>query len=345
MKIGNKAISRGRVYIIAEAGVNHNGKLGLAFHLVDAAHRAGADAVKFQNFKPEEVVTADTPQASYQRKNSGKKQSQLEMIRGLALSDADLKKIAGHAKKSGITFLSTPHGGFQSADLLQTMRVPAYKIGSGDLTNIPLLAHIAKFKKPIILSTGMATIEEVSEAVAAIRKAGNKKIVLLQCTTDYPTRSEDVNLRAMCTLGETFGVPIGFSDHTKGDEAAVVAVALGATVIEKHLTLDKTMPGPDHRASADVREFTRFVKAIRKAEVLLGSSIKKPSVSERPYIPIVRKSVVAARAIQKGEKFSRKNLVIKRPGTGLHPRFYFPLLRKKAKRDLHKDQILSTRDL
>lgn len=345
MKIGNKAISRGRAYIIAEAGVNHNGKLGLALKLVDAARRAGADAVKFQNFKPEEVVTADAPQAGYQVKNTGKKQSQLDMIRGLALSDFDLRKIVGHAKKIGITFLSTPHGGFQSADLLQTMRVSAYKVGSGDLTNIPLLVHIAKFKKPIILSTGMATIEEASEAVAAIRKAGNKKIVLLQCTTDYPTRSEEVNLRAMRTLGETFGVPIGFSDHTKGNEAAVLAVALGAMVIEKHLTLDKTMPGPDHRASADVKEFTRFVKAIRKAEVLLGSSIKKPSASERQYIPIVRKSVVAARAIQKGERFSKRNLAIKRPGTGLHPRNYFSLLNKKAKRDMHKDQLLSTRDL
>lgn len=344
-RIGTHTIPGRRAFIIAEAGVNHNGKLALALKLVDAAKRAGADAVKFQNFKAEDVAVASAPQAAYQQRNTAKKESQLSMIRRLALSEGDFKKIAAHAKRRGIIFLSTPHGGFHSADMLRRLRVPAYKVGSGDLTNLPLLAYIARFRKPLILSSGMATREEIGEALRVVRKAGGGAVAVLQCTTDYPTKPADVNIRAMTSIGKTFGVPVGFSDHTRGVDAALLARALGASIIEKHLTLDKGMQGPDHRASADEKEFARYVHAIRAAEAMLGSGEKKPTATERAYMPIVRKSLVVSLPVKKGERFSEENLAIKRPGTGLPPKRYFSLLGKRAKRDFLKDEVLTKKDV
>jgi N,N'-diacetyllegionaminate synthase len=345
LTIGDKTIGKGHpVFIIAEAGVNHNGRLELAKKLVDAAKASGADAVKFQNFKPEEVVTAKTGMAKYQERNTGKSQSQLEMIRGFALSSEDFEEIAAHSRKKDIIFMSTPHGGFQSVDLLQRLQVPALKFGSGDLTNLPVLAYAAKLQIPMIISTGMASMSEIEEAVAIIREQKNNQIVVLQCTTDYPTAPEEVNLRAMQSIEHATKTLVGLSDHTKGYHASAIAVALGARVLEKHLTLDKGMEGPDHKASLDQEEFTEFVKVVREAEAMLGSDEKKPSSSEMQYMPIVRKSVVARVDIREGEKLSEENLAIKRPGTGLHPRNYFTLLGKVAKRDINADELFGESD-
>ena len=346
LKIGKRNIGeRAPVFIIAEAGVNHNGSVALAKKLVDAAKKTGADAVKFQNFKPEEVVTSKVGMAAYQKRNTGKSQSQLEMIRVFALTSGDFREIAAYCKKKGILFLSTPHGGFDSVDLLAELHVAAFKFGSGDLTNLPVLKYAAQFKKPMIISTGMANMAEITEAAAIIRSAGNSQIIIMQCTTDYPTSPHEVNLRAMETISKGIGAIMGFSDHTLGSHASTMAVALGTRVIEKHLTLDKKMPGPDHKASSDPKEFTAFVKALREAELMLGSATKRPSASEKQYMPIVRKSVVARVAIKKGEKFTEHNLGVKRPGTGLHPRFYFKLMGKCAKRDMPQDELLSAKDL
>src|SRR3989344_1139289 len=346
LRIGSKKIGTGHpVFIIAEAGVNHNGRLDLALKLVDAAKATGADAVKFQNFKPEEVVTSKARMANYQKRNTGKDESQLDMIRKFALMPDDFKKIANYCKKRRIIFLSTPHGSFDSVDLLQKLHVPAFKFGSADLTNLPVLVYTARFKKPMIISTGMANMAEIGEAVQTIRKAGNNKIVVLQCTTDYPTAPDEVNVRAMQTIAKRFKTAVGFSDHTKGSQAAVMAITLGAAVIEKHLTLDRNMEGPDHKASADPQEFIEYVKALRAVEVILGIAQKGPTKSEKQYMSIVRKSLVARHAIKKGEIFTKNNLAIKRAGTGLHPRLYFKLLGKKLKRDLAVDEMLSKRDL
>ena len=340
-----KNILSKKLFIIAEAGVNHNGQLDVALKLVDAAKKTGADAVKFQNFKPEEVVTTKAPMAKYQERNTGKSESQLDMIRKFALTSDDFKKIAQYCKKRGIIFLSTPHGSFDSVDLLQRLKVPAFKFGSGDLTNLPVLAYAAKFKKPVIISTGMANMREIGEAIAVIKKAGNTKIIVLQCTTDYPTEKDEVNVRAMRAIGKRFNVEVGFSDHTRNSQAAIMAVTLGATVIEKHLTLDKNMEGPDHAASADPGECTEYVQALRDVETILGTDTKGPTKSEKQYIPLVRKSLVARHSIKKGQRFTEENLAIKRPGTGLHPRLYFKLLGTKAKRDIAPDEMLSKRDI
>jgi N-acetylneuraminate synthase len=346
MRIGNFTLGKpGHVFIIAEAGVNHNGRLDLAFKLVDAAKKAGADAVKFQNFQPEEVVTTKAPMAKYQKRNTGRNESQLDMIRKLALTPNEFKKISNYCVRRGIMFLSAPHSGFDSVDLLQKLRVPAFKFGSADLTNLPTLAYAAQFQKPIILSTGMATMTEISEAVQTIHNAGNTHLILLQCTTDYPTEKDEVNIRAMQAIAKRFKTIVGFSDHTRNSQAAIMAVTLGAQVIEKHLTLDKKMKGPDHAASADPKEFSQYVQEVRDVALILGTDTKAPTKSEKQFIPLVRKSLVARTAIKKGEKFSVENLAIKRPGTGLHPRIYFKLLGKKAKHTLLADEVLSRRDV
>jgi N,N'-diacetyllegionaminate synthase len=346
LRIGNKVIGEGNpVFIIAEAGVNHNGSLILAKKLIDVAKASGADAVKFHNFKPEEVVTARARMARYQERNLGQSQSQLEMIRGFALSNQDLMSIEVYCKKKGILFLSTPHGGFASVDLLAKLKVEAFKFGSGDLTNVPVLRYAALLNKPMIISTGMATMKEIHEAVTTIQKTGNKKIVVMQCTTDYPTAPEEVNLRAIQSIAKATDTLVGFSDHTRGAHASVMAVALGACVIEKHFTLDKKMKGPDHKASADPKELAEFVRILREGEHMLGSSKKAPTKSEKQYIPIVRKSVVARKSIRKGEYFTDENLTVKRPGTGLHPRNYFQLLGKQAKRNIPADKLLTQKDL
>lgn len=341
IKIGSRLISEERpVFIIAEAGVNHNGRLDLALKLVDAAAAAGADAVKFQTFKAEQIVTSIGKMAEYQKKNIGKTESQLDMLKKLEFNESWYPKVISHCKKRGIIFFSTPHGSFASVDLLQGFGVPLFKFGSGDLTSLPILEYAAKFKKPIILGTGMATMKEVKEAIGAIKKTGNSKIIILHCTTNYPTKSQEVNLRAMQSMAGKLNVLVGYSDHTLGSQVAVMATALGACVIEKHLTLDNNLPGPDHAASANPDVFKKTVEEIRNAEVILGSPVKRPGPNELQYIPMVRRSVVATKSIKRGEKFSLANIDLKRPGTGLPPKDYFKIIGTMAKVDIKADALI-----
>ncbi len=351
-KIGNKIVGYGcPVFIIAEAGVNHSGRFDLALKLVDAAVDAGADAIKFQTFRAEQVVTETGVMAEYQKKNirlSGgqvdKTEGQLDMLRKLEFSESWYPKVISHCKKREIIFLSTPHGSFDSIDLLQKLRVPAFKFGSGDLTTLPILKYAAKFGKPLILGTGMAKMAEVQEAIRTIKKAGNSQIVMLHCTTNYPCPPEEVNLRAMQTMMKELDVLVGYSDHTLGSQVPVMAVTLGACVIEKHLTLNNNMSGPDHKASADPITFKKMVEEIRKVEVIMGFSVKKPLPGEVKLQSVVRRSVVAVKDIKKGEKFSRHNIDLKRPGTGLASRYFSNIIDKKAKTDIKKNSLL-TREL
>ncbi len=345
IKIGDKLIGKSKqVFIIAEAGVNHNGKEKLALKLVDEAYEAGADAVKFQTFEANQVVIESAPMAEYQVKNLGIRESQFAMIKKLELSKNAHRAVAEHCRKRGILFLSTPHGGFESVDFLSKLGVPAFKIGSGDLTNLPLLAYAAKFKKPMIISTGMAKLKEVKEAIRCIRDKGNHKIIVLQCTTNYPCSLDEVNLRAMPAMGKELNVPVGYSDHTLGTHVAVMAAILGACMIEKHFTLDKKMSGPDHVASLDPGELKEMVRQIRSVPLVLGNSLKKPAKSEKQYIPLVRKSIVSEKDIFCGEIFTKSNISIKRPGTGIAPRYFDKILGKKAKRDIKRDRLLLKND-
>ncbi|MDP3999602.1 MAG: N-acetylneuraminate synthase [bacterium] len=344
LKIGNRTIGKNQpVFVIAEAGVNHNGRLDLAKKLVDAAATAGADAIKFQTFKAEQVVTGAGKMAGYQKKNLGKSGSQLQMLKKLELREKDYPELIRYAKKKGLIFLSTPHGGFESVDFLNALGVSAFKFGSGDLTNFPILAHAAIYKKPMILGTGMATLKEIKEAIDCIKNSGNNKIIILHCTTDYPCAPEEVNLNVMRTLEDKLGVLTGYSDHTLGSQVPVMAAALGVCLIEKHLTLDKKMSGPDHEASSSPEEFLEMVNGIRVAEKILGSHKKAPTKSELQYIPTVRKSLVAARPIKKGERFTAENLAIKRPGTGLAPKHYFKVIGARARADIQADTLLEPR--
>src|SRR3990167_925761 len=345
LQIGKRIIGPGRpVFIIAEAGVNHNGKLSLAKRLVDAAKSAGADAVKFQTFRAEDVVTQKGKMAAYQKRNTGVSGSQIAMLRRLTLSDAEFASLAAYAKKRGIIFFSTAAGGFRSVDVLEHIGVPAFKFGSSDLDNLPLLDYAARLRKPMLISTGMGTMQETKEAVAIIHKRGNKKIVVFQSTTDYPAKLSETNLRAMNTMQKAFGVLPGFSDHTVGSQASMLAVALGAVMLEKHLTLDNDMPGPDHKASLNPKGFAEYVRDIREAELILGSSVKTIAQSAKQYIPLVLKSIVAARPIRKGERLSRENLAIKRPAGGLPPKAYFSMVGKRVRRDIAQDEFIRSSD-
>jgi len=345
VRIGTRTIGDGQpVYIIAEAGVNHNGSIELAIKLVDAAKAAGADAVKFQNFKSEEVTTKNADMAEYQKRNIGKSESQIEMIRKFELSDENFAELSEYCRKQHITFLSAPHGGFSSVDLLKKLHVPALKFGSADLTNLPVLDYAAKLKIPLIIATGMADMKDIREAVDCIRGAGNDKIIVFQCTTDYPAKYEDVNLRAMQTIRDTFDVVVGYSDHTTGNLASIIAVALGASVLEKHLTLDNAMDGPDHKASSNPEDFKKYVQEIRDTETTLGSSKKTIAASARPYMPLVLKSLVARTRISKGDSFTKENLAIKRPQGGLPPKFYWEALGKKATQDIEPDEFIQKKD-
>lgn len=326
-------------FIIAEAGVNHNGSLELAKKMVDVAKSAGADAVKFQTFKTEEFVTLNAPRAHYQKKTVPGK-SQFEMLKSLELSEPEFRKLYSYCNKKNIIFLSTPFD-FKSADFLYKLGISAFKISSGDLTNIPLLLQIAKYKKPIILSTGMATLREVEEAVEVIYSSGNRELILLHCTSNYPTEYEDVNLRAMATLRKKFNLPIGYSDHTKGIEVAIAAVAMGACLIEKHFTLDRNLLGPDHNASVEPGELKKLIFAIRNIEMAKGTAQKKPQKSEYEMRKIIRRSIVASCDIPKGTRLTLKMLALKRPGTGIKIRFWNKLLGKKTKVNIKKDQLLS----
>lgn len=332
-----------KCFIIAEAGVNHNGSLKLAKKLVDAAKDAGADAVKFQTFKAEDVVTKAAGMADYQKKNTGKNGSQLKMLKKIELSCRDFIELKKYCDKKGIIFLSTPH----TEDAVNFLKplVSAYKVGSGDLTNLPVLKKIAAKKKPIILGTGMATLKEVKEAVETIKKCGNNKIIILHCTTNYPCLLNEVNLRAMTTLKKEFNLPVGYSDHTKNVFVPIMAIAMGASVIEKHFTLNKNMPGSDHKASLEPQELKEMVYNIRQAEKILGSAIKKPAESEKKIMKIARKSIVAKRDILKGEKITGSMLIIKRPGIGIEPKYLNKVINKKTKKEVKKDQLISWKDI
>lgn len=328
------------VFVIAETGVNHNGNLDLALKLIDLAAETGADAIKFQTFRADQVVSITGKMADYQKRNLGKDESQLEMLKKLELKEEWYPTLIKHAKEKGIIFLSTPHGGEESVDLLQSYNIPAFKFGSGDITNLPFLEYAAKFNKPMLVSTGMSTMEEAKEAVDTIKQAGNDQILVFHCTTDYPLALENVNLKAMQTLMKELGVLVGYSDHTVGDQAAIMAVTLGACMIEKHFTLDRTMEGPDHVASTEPKEFKEMVTKLKQIPVIMGSGIKKPLAPELQYISVARKSIIASRDIKAGETFTVTNLTIKRPGNGMHPREFKNILGKKAAIDIPKDALL-----
>jgi N-acetylneuraminate synthase/N,N'-diacetyllegionaminate synthase len=340
IKIRNRKVGNNQpVFIIAEAGVNHNGSLKLAKRMIDSAKNCGVDAVKFQTFKTEEVVTRDAPKAEYQ-KASAPAESQFEMIKKLELSEPAFRELSDYCRKKKIIFLSTPFD-FQSARFLYKLGVPAFKIGSGELTNIPLLLQIAQYGKAVILSTGMSDLKEVKDAVRVIYSTKNKKLILLHCTSNYPAKFEDINLRAMDTLKKKFNVPIGYSDHTKGIEVAIAAVAMGACVIEKHFTLDNNLPGPDHKASITPAELKCMVKSVRNIEKSLGNGIKEIRKSELEIKKVARKSIVASVDIPKGMILSKEMLVIKRPGTGIEPKFLGRIIGKRLKKNILEDKILT----
>lgn len=340
IKIGNKLIAEEKpCFIIAEAGVNHNGNFRLAKKLVDAAKEAGADAIKFQTFKSEDLVTETGEMAEYQKKNIGKKESQLEMLKKLELSYQEFKKLKKYCDKKKIIFLSTPHTE-NAIDFLDSL-VSVYKIASPDLTNLPFLKGIAQKKKPIILATGMASLSEVKEAVRVVKRAGNKKIIILHCTTNYPCPLEEVNLRAMMTLKKEFKLPVGYSDHTLGIIVPIMAVAMGAQVLEKHLTLDKNLSGPDHKASLNPEELKEMVKSIRETEKVLGNAKKEALKSEEEIKKLIRKSIVAKIDIDKGSIIKGKMLEIKRPGNGILPKDLKKIIGKRAKKKIKKDQLIT----
>ncbi|WP_370203405.1 N-acetylneuraminate synthase [Alloalcanivorax venustensis] len=329
------------VLVIAEAGVNHNGDIELAKALVDAAADAGADFVKFQTFKADSLVTRGAPKAHYQVKNANSEESQYQMIKRLELSESMHQELIAHCDKNNVGFLST---GFDksSIDYLRGLDVTTFKVPSGEITNLPYLRHIGSFNGRVLISTGMSCLGEIEQALDAVESSGTErdKITVLHCTTEYPTPMEDVNLRAMVNIGKAFGVSVGYSDHTPGIEVPIAAVALGATVIEKHFTLDRTLPGPDHRASLEPDELKVMVQGIRNIEKALGDGIKRPSPSELKNKPIARKSLVAARPIRAGEAFSEDNLMAKRPGTGISPMQWDEVIGRTAPRDFSEDELI-----
>lgn len=319
MEVAGRRIGQGQhVFIIVEAGVNHNGDLKRAYALVDAAAEAVADAVKFQTFSADRLVTRLSPKAGYQRETTDPNESQYELLKKLELSASAHCELQRRAEQRGLVFLSTPFDA-ESADLLEKLGVPAFKVGSGELTDLPLLEHIARKSRPMILSTGMGTMEEVTQAVETVRKTGLEEIALLHCVSAYPAPVEDANLLAMRWLRETFTVPVGYSDHTEGIQVAVLAVAGGASIIEKHLTLDRGLPGPDHRMSLEPGEFAAMVREIRRAEGIMGRGGKQPMPSELNARAVARKSVVALVDIEKGARLTREMLGIRRPGLGIPP--------------------------
>lgn len=332
------------VYIIAEAGVNHNGNLELAKKLIDMAKFCGADAVKFQTFKAEESTGIRADKAEYQKKNDETNESQFEMIKKLEIPFKDFTILKRYCENKKIDFISTPDGK-QSLDCLLSLDVEKIKIGSTEITNYPFLKEIAASGKSVILSTGMSTLGEVEKAVDVLFENGASDIELMHCTTDYPTKYKDVNLRAMLTLKNAFYLPVGYSDHTEGFEAAVAAVALGATVIEKHITLDRNMPGPDHKASMSPREFKEYVRHIRNTEQLLGNGIKKPTISEKGIMQQARRSILAAEDLRAGEILTEEKICLKRPGTGIAPEFVPILLGRKLKKDIEKESIIMWEDI
>ena len=329
------------VLIIAEAGVNHNGDLDLACQLVDAAAAAGADLVKFQTFTANRLVVRTAGKAEYQARDDAPGETQHQMLERLELSPEDHRVLIERCRSQGIGFFSTAFD-MVSVELLAELGLPLFKVPSGELSNLPYLRRIGSLGRPVIVSTGMATVSDVEAALVVLEQAGTprEQITVLHCTTEYPAPFEEVNLRAMLTMGAVFGVPIGYSDHTTGIAIPIAAVALGATVIEKHFTLDRELPGPDHRASLEPAELAEMVRAIRQVEVALGDGVKRVGSAEARNKSVARKSLVAARRIAKGEAFSAENLAVKRPGTGLSPMRWDDLLGRAATRDFDVDELI-----
>ncbi len=340
MKIGNKEIGKDQpCFIIAEAGVNHNGDVNLALKLIKEAAKTGADCVKFQTFKADRVVTKSSPKASYQLKVTDQAESQLDMLKKLELSYEHYIQIVDHAKKCGIKILSTPYSE-PDADFLEELGFDAFKVASGQLIEISFLRYLAKKNCPIILSTGMGTMSEIARAVEVIRESGNEQVIVLQCTTNYPSLMEEANVKAMITMKEAFKVVVGYSDHVPENHATLSAVALGASVVEKHFTLDKNMPGPDHSSSLDVVEFTALVSDIRKVEAALGSGVKEPTEVEKENARGMRRSIVASAELKKGTVLTFDNLCFKRPADGLNPALIDHFVGKKLIQDLTQNQQL-----
>lgn len=329
-----------RVFIIAEAGVNHNGSLELALRLVEAAHECGADAVKFQTFRTDQLATAGARKAAYQERTTAGTESQFAMLRRLELSVEAHHQILAHCQKNGIQFLSSPFD-IPSVEFLATLDIPCIKVPSGEITNHHLLEVVAHQGRPVILSTGMSTLGEVEEAVHVLQAAGVAELTLLHCVTEYPAPYAEVNLRAMQTLKTAFGLPVGYSDHTTGVEIPIAAVALGAIVIEKHFTLDRTLPGPDHAASLEPSELKNLVTSIRHVEAALGNGIKMPAQCELANLAVARKSVVAIKAVAAGRPLSAQDLAVKRPGTGIAPKFLPALVGRQLRKDVGKDEVVT----
>lgn len=330
-----------KTFIIAEAGVNHNGSLELAKKLCDVAAEAGADAIKFQTFKAGKIISKYAQKAEYQKQSTDASESQLEMIRKLELDPSDHEELFQYCTQKGIQFLSSPFDS-ESIDLLSSLGIEIFKIPSGEITNLPYLRKIGQLGKKVILSTGMANLGEIEDALDVLVSSSTplEKITVLHCNTEYPTPMSDVNLRAMQTIGEAFKVKVGYSDHTLGIEVPVAAVAMGATVIEKHFTVDRGLEGPDHKASLEPDELRAMVRAIRNIERALGNGIKKPSPSEIKNKAIARKSIVAACEIREGDLFTKENLCIKRPGTGISPVRWDEVVGKRARRYYQKDDLI-----
>jgi N-acetylneuraminate synthase/N,N'-diacetyllegionaminate synthase len=338
--VGERRIGGGApAFVVAEAGVNHNGDVALALALVDAAADAGADAVKFQTFRTDALVSHAAPKAGYQVETTGGGESQRDMLARLELTPEEFARVQERCAKRGVVFFSAPFDE-ASADVLERLAAPIFKIPSGEITNLPFVRHVAAKRRPMIVSTGMSTLAEVSDAVATIRAAGNPPVALLHCLSAYPAPPDEMNLRAMDTLRDRFGLPVGLSDHTLGLEIALAAVARGAAVIEKHLTLDKGMPGPDHRASLDPVEMAALVRGIRRVESALGDGDKRPAPSELDTRRVARKSLVAARALRAGESLTASAVAVKRPGTGIAPADLERALGRRLRRDVAADEVL-----
>ncbi len=329
----------GHICIIAEAGVNHNGSYETALKMVDAAKKAGADYIKFQTFRPEKLVSRFAEKAEYQKKNTGTNESQVEMLKKLTLTNENFAELKKYCEEVGIGFISTPFD-FESIDFLETLDMDFWKVPSGEVTNLPYLEKIAATGRRVVMSTGMCEMQEILDAVKVLEQNNSGEITLLHCNTQYPTPFEDVNLKAMLSIGEHTGKPVGYSDHTRGIEVPIAASALGAEVIEKHFTLDRNMEGPDHKASLEPEELSAMVSAIRNIEKALGDGIKKRSDSESENVKVARKSIVAARSIRRGEALTKENITVKRPGSGISPMRWYEVLGTFAIRDFEEDELI-----
>jgi N,N'-diacetyllegionaminate synthase len=336
-----QSTKKAHVFIIAEAGVNHNGSIKTAMRMIEVAKDAGADAIKFQTFKAKNVVSKFAKKAKYQQQTTDKKESHYDMLKKLELDYAVHQELLKYCRRKGIIFLSTPFD-LESIDLLDRMHLGIFKIPSGEITNLPYLRKIGGLKKKVILSTGMSDLKEVKKALAVLINSGTfrENITVLHCNTEYPTPYKDVNLSAMLKIRDIFKIAVGYSDHTPGIEVPIAAAALGASVIEKHFTLDKKMNGPDHKASLNPQELKSMIQAIRNIELSMGDGVKKASFSERKNKLSVRKSIVALRNIEKDERFTKINLTVKRPGTGINPMEWDRVIGKKAQKDFKEDELI-----